>query len=592
MTSPAAEALRQSPVFRDLRLEVITLIAAALEPVLVHGGATLFRQGDPGDAAYVVLSGRLRIVREGDAGPVVIREIGRGEVVGEFALLTGEPRSATVVAIRDVDLGRLPAAVFADLMRDHPTIGVALSRTLAGILASGGRTPARRARPSIVALRAVGGAHDLLPFAHDLAAAFARVGRTAVCTVAEARAASGGDAPEPAAAARWLQRVEADHAHLLCVVDDGDATWRDVALRQSDLILDVLPAEALPAVEAEPVRSLGHCRRELVVVRPPDGASPVGTARWMDRHGYAARHHVRVGRPEDLARLARIITGTSVGLALGGGAARGAAHYGVIRALQEAGVPVDEVGGTSMGSFVAAQLAAGMTLEEMVDRLATGWARHHPHRAFTWPVIGAVRAQALEAFLTETFGTLTYEDALIDCFACSANLTTATASVHRRGPVVQGCLASMAVPGIGPAMTMPDGSLHVDGAVVNNLPADELRSGVTIAVSVSDRVPRTSGYPSTPTAWQVLRDRWRDGDDAPYYPGLFETVLESMLLGGARRTEEAFARADLALRPPIAHLGLFDFGKVEEFIAIAYADARERVGPWWAAQTGSAIVSG
>ena len=592
MLTHAAEALRQSPVFRDLRPEVIDLIAGVLEPVVLPGGERLFRQGDPGDAAYVVLSGRLRILREGEAGPTVIREIGRGEVVGEFALLTGDARSATVTAIRDSELGRLPAAVFTDLMREHPAIGVALSRTLAVILASGGPAPTRRARPSIVALRAVGGARDLTPFAHDLAAAFAPVGATAVCTLADAQIASGGLATEAVATARWLQRVEADHAHLLCVVDERDAIWRDVALRQADLILDVLPAAALSAVGMEPAVSLGHSRRELIVVRAADGTAPVGTARWMERHGYAARHHVRAGRPEDLARVARMLTGTSVGLALGGGAARGAAHYGVIRALQEAGVPIDEVGGTSMGSFVAAQLAAGMTLEEMVERLATGWARHHPHRAFTWPVIGAVRAQALEAFLTETFGALTYEDALIDCFACSANLTTASASVHRRGPVVQGCLASMAVPGIGPAMTMPDGSLHVDGAVVNNLPADELRSGITIAVSVSDRVPRTSGYPSTPTAWQVLRDRWRDGASAPYYPGLFETVLESMLLGGARRTEEAFQRADLALRPPIAHLGLFDFGKVDEFIAIAYADARERVGPWWTARTGSAPGSG
>lgn len=579
----ASEALCQSPIFRDLRPEVIDLIAAALEPLVLEGGATLFRQGDPGDAAYVVLSGRLRILREGDAGPAVIRELGRGEVVGEFALLTGERRSATVVAIRDAELGRLPAAVFADLMRDHPAIGVALSRTLAVILASGGPAKTRRGRPSVVAVRPVGGRRDLMGFVQALAEAFRPLGATAVLAADDAPTGTAGGT-DVAATARWLQRIETDHAHLLCVVEDAASPWGIVALRQADLILDILPAEALPDVEAEPVVALGGCRRELVVVRPVGGAAPVGTASWMDRHAYAARHHVRAGDAGDLARVARLITGTSVGLALGGGAARGAAHYGVIRALQELGVPIDEVGGTSMGSFVAAQFAAGITLEEMVERLAVGWARHHPHRAFTLPIIGAVRAEALESFLTETFGDLMYEDALIDCFACSANLTTATATVHRRGRVALGCVASMAVPGIGPAVTMPDGSLHVDGAVVNNLPADELRTGTTIAVSVSDRVPRSSGYASTPTAWQVLRDRWKSGASAPYYPGLFETVLESMLLGGARRTEEAFARADLALRPPIAHLGLFDFGKVDEFIAIGYADAMERAAPWWAAR--------
>jgi len=113
----AAEALRQSPVFRDLRPEVIDLIAAALEPEVVYGGSTLFHQGDPGDAAYVVLSGRLRILREGEAGPTLLRELGRGEVVGEFALLTGEPRSASVVAIRDAELGRPPDTLTGKVQR-------------------------------------------------------------------------------------------------------------------------------------------------------------------------------------------------------------------------------------------------------------------------------------------------------------------------------------------------------------------------------------------------------------------------------------------------------------------------------------------
>ena len=172
----------------------------------------------------------------------------------------------------------------------------------------------------------------------------------------------------------------------------------------------------------------------------------------------------------------------------------------------------------------------------MAERQRDGWLRIAPHRAYTVPTIGLVRATALRTMLQQNFSDLDYEDCWIDAFACSADLTRSATHFHRSGPVWHGCMASMAIPGIGPAFTLPDGSLHVDGAVVNNLPADGLRAGIIIAADVSDRVPRPSGYPTTPTGWQVLRDRLRPGRPAPYYPSLVDTLLESVLLGGDRKS--------------------------------------------------------
>jgi NTE family protein/lysophospholipid hydrolase len=85
-------------------------------------------------------------------------------------------------------------------------------------------------------------------------------------------------------------------------------------------------------------------------------------------------HHLRADRPGDVARLARMITGTSCGLVLGGGGARGFAHLGVLRALEEAGVPIDVVGGTSSGALMAALCAQGLDDQERVER-ATALAR-------------------------------------------------------------------------------------------------------------------------------------------------------------------------------------------------------------------------
>ena len=605
MHSPA-ESLHRSPVFQGLPPEALDVIVGAMEPRLLAGGDRLFGQGDEGDAAYVILSGRLRIERETPEGRQLLREAGRGEVVGEFAILTSAPRTATVTAVRDSELGRLPREQFQRLLVEHPGMALGLSRALAGMLGGAPAASGPRRTASVVVVRAATFGAALPEVGRALADALRHHGTTVLVTSETAREALGADgveAPRPprpsqwgqaegadgtrgVALARWLQQLEAAHAHVVCVADEALPGWAATAVRQADVILDVLPAELLGApVVAEP--PLGHSQRELLIWHPADGHRRRGARRWMQARPYGRRHHARQGDAADMARLARHLTGTAIGVAFGGGGARGLSHLGLLRALGTLGIPVDEVGGTSIGSLVAAQWASGMTLEEMAARQLDGWVRIAPHKAYTIPTIGLVRAQALETMLRENFGELDYEDCWIDAFACSANLTTASAHFHRSGPVWHGGMASMAIPGIGPAFTLPDGSLHVDGAVVNNLPADGIRAGVVIAADVSAHVARPSGYPTTPTGWRVLRDRLRPRRAAPYYPSLFDTLLGSMLLGGARQAGRAEDVADILLKPPVGSIGLFEFARLREAEAIGHDHALAVLGPWWAARRSS-----
>ena len=104
---------------------------------------------------------------------------------------------------------------------------------------------------------------------------------------------------------------------------------------------------------------------ELVLLHRDADRRPRGTARWLALHPFVRHHHLRLGVPADFDRLARFLGGTAVGLVLGGGGARGFAHIGVMRALDEAGIPIDRVGGTSMGAMIAAQWARGHDWKEI-----------------------------------------------------------------------------------------------------------------------------------------------------------------------------------------------------------------------------------
>jgi CRP-like cAMP-binding protein len=136
--------LAAAPLFAGLGDDALAEVAGDVEWLLLPGGEPLFRRGDPGDAVYVVVSGRLRVLGdEGDASWPVLREIGRAENVGELSVLTGEPRSATVRAVRDTVLARLSRERFDGLVARHPQSMRQVTRILARWLTQPARARCR-----------------------------------------------------------------------------------------------------------------------------------------------------------------------------------------------------------------------------------------------------------------------------------------------------------------------------------------------------------------------------------------------------------------------------------------------------------------
>src|SRR6201999_1594263 len=130
---------------------------------------------------------------------------------------------------------------------------------------------------------------------------------------------------------------------------------------------------------------------------------------------------------------ARFIAGRAVGLVLAGGGARGFAHIGIIKALQEAGVPFDQMGGTSMGAIIAAGLAREWGLEEMRERMSVVFVNDNPLSYFTLPLIALVRGKKVSARLSENFDEVCIEELPLPFFCVSSDLTTGRIHIHRDG---------------------------------------------------------------------------------------------------------------------------------------------------------------
>jgi NTE family protein/lysophospholipid hydrolase len=590
--------LADIPFFAALDEATRLELAGQLEPVAVAAGQVIFRQGDAGDGLYLVVSGRLRVSVAADGPERMLYDVGRGAIVGEMALLTDRPRAATVHAVRDSDLLLLRVSSFTSLLERSPALVTGMIRLLADrllavdqlLVVDRPRAPAPGGRTIAVAC-AGRGARTAALVSGQLVAQLAQAGSVFRVDADVVARQLGPDAAQrgPGEGGRseligWLHAVERAHDRVIYQPDADDTAWSRLCLSQSDVVLLVASAEDDPAIGAVEARALAtsSLRCELALLHPAHLTQPSATARWLERRPVADYHHLRDGRPGDVARLARIITGTGCGLVLGGGGARGLAHLGVIRALEEAGVPIDVVGGTSIGAIMAALCARGLDDSERV-RLVMAFARTGRRLVTpTLPLIAFSAGRRLDQILAEHLTSVPIEDLPLRFFCVSASLTRAEAVVHERGPLWTAVRASLALPGIYPPV-YADGDLLIDGAAVDNLPVDVMRdrvgAGRIVAVDVGSEVEPLAVAPYGPglSGWRVLGRRLNPFTPAHPVPGIAEILNRSTGLSQIRHRRAALDddRVDLLLSPPVTRLRGLDFKGGIALIEIGYRYAAE-----------------
>jgi NTE family protein/lysophospholipid hydrolase len=584
--------LASVPFFSALDETARRQLATQFEPVHVAAGEVIIAQGEMGNGLFLVVSGRLRVSVTARGAERVLHDLGRGSTVGEIALLSDRPRSATVRAVRDSDLLLLRAPAFRSLAERSPAVLAAMARLLIDRLLAVDRPqeapPARHA----IAVAAAGKSADAVTIvAERLAAQLSRAGPafymdSGVVTRHLGPGAAQREPEDPGRAELigWLHAVERSNHYVVYRADAEDTAWTRLCLSQSDVVLLAAAASDDPSPGPVEARALAmdSLRCELVLVEP---GKPSATAKWLKHRPVAAFHHICGGRPQDVARLARLVTGTGCGLVLGGGGPRGFAHLGVLRALEEAGVPIDAVGGTSIGAIMGALYALGMDHAERVERAVTAFTRSGRLVSPTLPLVALSSGRRVDRLLAAHLGSVNIEDMPLGFFCVSASLTRAEEVIHERGPLWSAARASMSLPGIFPPVYAA-GDLLVDGAALNNLPVDVMRdrmgSGCVVAVDLSPDVEPLNTVPFEHglSGWQVLKTHLNPFGMPRPVPNVVDILSRSTGLSQIRQRRAVLARdgIDFVLRPPVAALGALDFKDGIALIEAGYryaADALE-----------------
>ncbi|XP_022823948.1 neuropathy target esterase sws isoform X1 [Spodoptera litura] len=598
----------------------------ALDWVFLESGRAVYRQDEESGSTFIVLSGRLRsVITHPNGKKELVGEYGKGDLVGIVEMVTQTRRSTTVMAVRDSELAKLPEGLFNAIKLRFPVVVTRLINLLGHRILGSWQKPtaglggaaAIEPRPSqhnfsTVAVVPVSDDVPLTAFTYELYHSLSAIGPTVRLTSDVIRKLLGLTIMDPNNEYRlssWLAQQEDKHKVALYQCDPSLTQWTQRCIRQADCILIVALGDKQPSIgkiEKEIERLAIRTQKELVLLHREGGPQPAGTVHWLNMRSWVSQHHhvrcphrmftrksqYRISElyskvlmseasvHSDFSRLARWLTGTSVGLVLGGGGARGAAHVGMVRAIQEAGIPIDMVGGVSIGAFMGALWCMERNITTVTQK-AREWSQKMTQWGkqlldLTYPATSMFSGRQFNATIRSTFGDVHIEDLWLPYFTVTTDISSSCMRVHRHGSLWRYIRASMSLSGYMPPLCDPlDGHLLLDGGYVNNLPADVMRSLgakhiLAIDVGSQDDTDLTN-YGDDLSGWWLLWKRWNPFTTPVKVPNLPDIQSRLAYVSCNRQLEEV-KKSDYCeyIRPPIDAYKTLQFGSFDEIREVGY----------------------
>jgi len=534
------DLLANTPLFSSFTRRELSKVAKLFSERSYPKGTTIFREGEEGDTFCVVVSGELEVWSDGDR-PQLLNRLGPGEVLGEMALLSEGTRSATVRAARLVELLELDRESFNRFFASNAKVLSYFSTVLIRRLAAAHRGEVRRRRQTVVTVSALPGLKGKSLVAGALAALLGEYAEVEVLLLRARPMSTQTQQSQLPLALSDADRVPADQIKSAIQVERGHAATLDVVVGSEGLKEVVQGFETIVAklegtfpfvvidLGNRPA-SLEECAREVADVsveivdhadpgEDPSARSSPRVFRVMNLVNPASspipiKHCEPFVVPEDpelpsepgaaqvrylranprapasppLRRLARKILGMTVGVAVGGGAAFGVGHVGLLNVFEDNDIPVDLIAGTSMGSIIAAGYACGISPKEMLDISARIGNKITTLSALDFTLIGPglLAGNRVVAIFEPFLGPIERFDQL--CFPCqvvAADIETGERVSIGDGSLIDGCRASCSVPLLWVPVRQR-GRVLVDGALVNPVPAEVAREmGADLCIAVN-----------------------------------------------------------------------------------------------------------
>ncbi len=592
------EALHKT--FGEVDRSFLEAMKPELDWVRLSSGDVLFQQGEQEDALYFLVAGRLRAsVVEKSGGIRTLGDIRRGETLGEMGLLTGEPRSARVVAVRDSLLVRLSRESYLKVIRVYPLVSVHVARVIVERVKRANDPRLSWSRPATIAVLPVTRGANCPALIAELLPSLRRHGtvdcidarRLALEFGANSMETNKGQAGDNwGVVSRWIDGVEATSDLCLLTSDDPDSTWTLHCLRHADEIIWVADTDTGDELLKDSFAGFGlpkeHVnmltRQTLLLSHAPDRKQPKGTSSWLQRFPVDNHLHLRRGHKGDLGRIARTLMGRSIGLVFGGGGARGFAHLGVLKALEEAGITVDRLGGCSIGSVKAGYAAFDLPADEVIALARKAFAKSPTGDINPVPLLSLIQGKQLRTVIDSAVQALTGFDANIEdtwkpLYCIASNYSRAEETIPERGNLARAVRASVSIPAALPPVII-DGDLMIDGGTFNNFPTDVMArkgAGTILGCDLMRENLRRIDLEETPSSAALAIDRLRPRSKRRYrLPALSSMILNVSILHSQSKLAASRAHADVCFTPDLGRIGMLEWTAFDKAVEAGYEHAR------------------
>ncbi|OAF69797.1 hypothetical protein A3Q56_02456 [Intoshia linei] len=615
----------------------------AFDLKFIHSGKSIYQQSQKSEMIYSIISGKVRCILCGNNSNSIIlpsdieknsrRIIGEfkhGDILGLPEYLLNTHHKNTCVAVRDTELAVMSGHTL-NYIRSAYNVSLDRIAYLLGqqvvMKSSHVRLNEDLTIPKIhtVALLPMAKNVPITGLALELQHSLLNYGSTLRLSREVIKFRLGLSILEETSQHRlsaWLAHQEENSRTVIYECNyTSDSRWNRICLRQADIVLFVVNnlQDSISLTEMdlffknENIRALKH----LVILYKPNSLKPSRTGQWLESRPWCTNfHHIRVPQrvyklkskkmlylykdihtetanvKSDCSRLARFITGNSIGLVLGGGGARGAAHLGIIKILEENDIPIDMVGGVSIGSLIGATycMESNRSLMYLLlqEWFLVGSKLWYKIIDLTYPIVSLFTGHVFNWSLRKIFHSKRIEDLWIPFFCVSTDLTSSKIRIHRQGPLWQYVRASMTLSGYLPPLCDPsDGHMLVDGGYVNILPVDIMRTyGMRkiIAVDVgAEHDTDFTDYGSELSGWWLLFKRLFSGIVGKKVKILGMAEIQTRLtyvccvqsLCNIKEMPDC-----LYLRPPIQKFGTLQFSLMDAITDIGYDYAKPLIEHW------------
>ncbi len=599
-------------------------------------GTVLFREGDPCDAIFLIISGRCETRTNGFNGASRVEEVfGPGDTLGERALINREPHRHSAIVATHAVLLRIPGSELQGLFAKDPCFAGLFSQAVSQQPRAIRSPRVRR----VVAVLSLSPRLDADAAVHRLAGALHRLAGQRVLVLSldptgekpriadwkaheaalggefgfarqlhphdsgfdELRLTAGPESRDASAIAPLLSHCARHFDFVMLHLHPETPVPSAIAgITECDLAFVLLQASTQNLYDFELLmhaigeRARSHVKPILCVEENIAAPEVHAAMKQLGHplHSFARGFPLRGGatvpdRRFDLLinRLAREIARCRIGLALSSGGAKGLAHIGVIQVLEENGIEVDCIAGSSMGAYIGAIWAYGLDgekLEKLARELEGRWGLLRLLDPSLPPRRGFLYTRRTAARLRRSIGTAHFSELIRPLRVLSTHLDTLERVVFSSGEVASAVEASIAIPGVCVPVTL-DGETYIDGGIADPLPVDVLAEmGIERIIAVNvipppERIRQWHDSRNEPNgraperSWfgRVFADRF----NYMAHGNILDTMMQA-INGAQTRVAEASARdADILIRPLAGDAEWHDFTHPQKYIALGRSAA-------------------